>query len=66
MDVRLKDELEVNDTDVEGWIKAEAKFLRNLKDELDERVLECMQALIAAEKAEYGFLCVIDYLLTYT
>ena len=36
-------------------IGAEDKFLRNLKDEPDERVLECMyvQALIAAKKAEY-------------
>ena len=40
---------------MEGWIRAEDKFLRNLKDEPDERVLECMyvQALIAAKKAEY-------------
>ncbi|KAK7676308.1 hypothetical protein QCA50_020725 [Cerrena zonata] len=51
---RLQDEFEVNNTDMEGWIKAEATFLRNLKDELDERVLECMyvQALIAAKKAD--------------
>ena len=59
-DVRkLQDELNVSNADMEGWLEAERNFLRNLKEEPDDHVVECMyvQALINMQKAEYVSPC---------
>lgn len=59
-DVRkLQDELNVSNADMEGWLEAERNFLRNLKEEPDDRVVECMyvQALTNMQRAEYVSPC---------
>jgi hypothetical protein len=46
--------LDITDSDIEGWVHAERKFLEELKDEPQERVLACayVEALIQRRKAE--------------
>lgn len=47
-------QFEVTDTDIEGWITAERRFLEDLKDEPQEHILACayIKALIFKQKAE--------------
>ncbi|OCH88551.1 hypothetical protein OBBRIDRAFT_734191 [Obba rivulosa] len=50
----LKNSLKIDDTAFEAWLSDERHFLKNLKDEPEERVLECayVQALIDRERAD--------------
>ncbi|KAI0771436.1 hypothetical protein BC629DRAFT_1531885 [Irpex lacteus] len=51
---RMKIVLDVTDADIEGWLGEERNFLKNLKSEPEERVLEVsyVEALIARDKAD--------------
>lgn len=53
----MKAELHVSDADIQQWLEDERKFLKDLKDEPEERLLEVayVEALIGREDAE----CVI-------
>ncbi|EMD33917.1 hypothetical protein CERSUDRAFT_97846 [Gelatoporia subvermispora B] len=50
----LKSTLGIDDSTIESWLQDERDFLKNLKDEPEDRVLECayVQALIDRERAE--------------
>lgn len=50
----LQQSLHLDDAAIEAWLSDERNFLKNLKDEPEERVLECayVQALIDREHAE--------------
>lgn len=50
----FKYELGVTDSDIEGWILAERRFVEELKEEPPERVLACayVEALLFRRKAE--------------
>lgn len=51
---RLKTTLQITDEDIEQWLCEEREFLKSLKNEPEERVLEVayVEALQAREKAE--------------
>ena len=50
----MKAQLQVTDEDIEGWLHEERHFLKSLKNEPEERVLEVayVEALIARDSAE--------------
>lgn len=50
----LKTRLNITDEVIEGWIGSERQFLKDLKHEPEERILEMayVEALIARDKAE--------------
>ncbi len=51
---RMKATLQITNDDIEQWLVEEQKFLMNLKNEPEERVLEVayVEALIARDNAE--------------
>lgn len=50
----FKERLQITDEDIEGWLAAERKFLKDLKTEPNEKVMACayVDALIQRRKAE--------------
>lgn len=50
----FKERLSISDRDIDGWLEDEKKFLEDLKEEPEERVLACayVEALQTRQKAE--------------
>lgn len=54
---KMKARLNITDDNIDGWLKEEEEFFKNLKDEPDERVLESayVRALYDRQAAEYVY-----------
>lgn len=61
----MKQELNLADNDIAGWLDAERKFLQDLKDEPEEQTLKCayVQALIQRRQADQKWKAVSEQFL---